>query len=507
MDKSQLRRLALDYAHGGLRQEDYTRRRAALLEDIASGARPITREAPVEALTDLDVTLPSMGVPQQPQLPEPASLGPTRANLSPLHMGVGAGLLVLVVVVVVWLFAGGSEPPPAKVTTIAAPTPTISPARELVENFVAEKDFSERSIGVFQERWGAFSSGDHEEARGAPWFRRLVTAVVQEVKTQKALADLDGTGAAIDKARRLVEFGRFLGISEGMLPNVAVAGPTLPTPAVETQAPTLQTAARTPAAEPAAGVAAPPSAVTDDLSTAPVADPSKTGASPALVAPAAVPQPPRGRDWLHQQPLDGYTLQLFALNHLEKVESLIARHPELELHLVDYSPGEPRYRVLLGSFATADSARSAYRRLPEDVRRAQPTAFVRLVSEVLADEPTGTTSLAPAPAPAPAPTPLLPVASWLGQQPRERFTLQLFASNSRENAQRVVQRFPDLALALHESSDTRSRYRVLYGSFSTPEEARRAFNTLPAGLAEDAGLPLVKPIGELQDSETRASAN
>ena len=492
MDKSQLRRLALDHARGRMSRDEYRERRNALVDDIASGRTPIERETPV---ADLDVTQPSAVIPGEPRLPEveDAAASETRAALSPLNMGIGAALLVLLVIGAVWIFAGGEAPPPATTTVVAVPpAPAVSPARALVERFVAEKDFSERNLNAFQREWGGLGATDIEEARGEPWFRRLVTSVVQEVKTQKALADLDGTGAATAKVRRLVEFGRFLGVSPALLPELA--RPATPAPAPEP--PPSPAAVSAPAA---AAAAAPASEPLPAIAPAPVPQPATSITAPTTTAIVAAPaaRKPNGREWLKRQPDDAYTLQLFALNHLEKVESLIARYPELDLHLVDYAPAEPRYRVLYGSYRTEEEARAAHATLPEDVRRAQPKAFPRSIREVRADE-----SASPAPVAA-----ATPPSNWLQRQPRERFTLQLFASNSRDNAERVIRRFPDLALALHESLDARSRYRVLYGSFSSPEEARRAFDALPAGLAADAGKPLVKTIGELQDSQLRSAAN
>ena len=238
---------------------------------------------------------------------------------------------------------------------------------------------------------------------------------------------------------------------------------------------------------------------------------------PDPAAPVATPLPPaqpapRGREWLRAQPRDAYTLQLFALNHLERVERLIARHPQLQLRLVDYAPDEPRYRVFLGRYDSPAEARVAHASLPEDVRIDidQPAAFVRPIGELVealpATQPVATamTALPAAEAAAAEPPPSLSSA-WLQEQPSNRFTLQLFASNNLDNAARLIGRFPDLALALHESEDAATRYRVLYGSFASAEEARRAFDALPDPLATGAGVPLVRSIGELQASETAGS--
>ena len=198
------------------------------------------------------------------------------------------------------------------------------------------------------------------------------------------------------------------------------------------------------------------------------------------------------------------------------MERLIANHPELPLRLVDYAPENPRYRVFIGTYRSPDSARAAHAALPAEVRREQPDAFVRPIGELVGRPPspeilaTSEAAAASAPASAPVePEPAPPRAStlssdWLLAQPPARFTLQLFASDSRDSAARLIGRFPDLALALHESDDERSRFRVLYGSFASGEEARRAFEALPRPLAEGAGLPLVKSIGELQRTGTAA---
>jgi hypothetical protein len=82
---SDLRSLAKDYANGRLSLEDYRQRRTQLIDDIASGARPIA-QAPRGAWAN-DDTLPAF--------PTSAVLGerPSRARLPSRALLLGALLV------------------------------------------------------------------------------------------------------------------------------------------------------------------------------------------------------------------------------------------------------------------------------------------------------------------------------------------------------------------------------------------------------------------------------
>ena len=184
-----------------------------------------------------------------------------------------------------------------------------------------------------------------------------------------------------------------------------------------------------------------------------------------------------GTEWLDAQPAESFTLQLFAVNHLEKIQELIASNPDVELEVLVSARSEPRYRVIHGAFETAESARAAHAALPESIRRAQPTPLVKTIGELRKDIDNG---------------------DWISAMDGNNFTLQLFATDNSDNARTLISRYPELKLSLLDTGEASSRYRVLYGTFDSEGSAKAAVSGLPRQLVHDAGKPLIKSIGELQ---------
>lgn len=434
MNKSQVRRLARDHANGMLEREEYLRRRRWLIDGIVDGSIPIEREIPPPPPPP-PAPGPGPDVHEEPA----AALAPRR--VSPLYIGIG----VVVVVAVAWaLWPAPEAPPPRPQDRAAAPEVTperqASPARTLVENFLAMRDWGESSVDEFRGEWSGLEPSEQEEARGAPWFRRFSKALRDEIKTQKALLEFDKSGEASATGARLVALGEFLGLGDS-LPDFP-AGP---------------------ASAPATAAGAP--------------------AAAAAEAPVSPPEAPTGSQWFSSLDDDHYTLQLFALKGLEKVERLLRENDQMQVHIIDLENIEPRYRVFYGDFATEDAAQAAHASLPESVRRAQPLAYAKRVGDLRA-----AFGLAGASRTGGGP---------LAAENAERYTLQLFASDNRENVDRLVQTYPALDLKVHAAASGDSRYRVLYGSFASEADARLAGESLPRAILDDTGTPLVKSIAEL----------
>jgi septal ring-binding cell division protein DamX len=187
---------------------------------------------------------------------------------------------------------------------------------------------------------------------------------------------------------------------------------------------------------------------------------------------------PSGREWLAARGDDELTLQIFAVNGLDRVEQLMSRHPDLDLHILATDGDAPRYRVFHGVFGDTDAARTAFAALPADVSAAAGEAIVKSFAAVRED----LQARAPRPASASA-------SAYAGD-----YTLQLFASASRSNAQSLVDAFPALGLELRERSGDPAPYRVVYGRFDSAREAAAA--TLPATLLSRIGKPLARPLDD-----------
>jgi septal ring-binding cell division protein DamX len=470
LPRSQLRRLALQFYIGEIDEVDYGRRRRTLLDGISDGDIAIAREAPP--------TPAPMSTEPPPVTPAPRRGVP----FSPLHVLVG----LVFVAVAAWVLRPPSDTPDdtprasagttARPTTI--PTRTISEARTLVETFLAVRNWSAPAIGQFEMSWAALPAEQRDDARTSGWYRNLVKATRDELKTQKALAEFDKNGTAPAMAIRLAAFHAYLGGAPETFAATAPAGAGV--------------VAR--AQEPESRTAAPPARL-------PAPPPARSSSDPAPATPSPRPTgegPADGRTWLAAQDDEAYTLQLFALNHLDRIERLMARHPDLEMHVVADEAGAPRYRVLLGSFPSEPKAWAAHARLPYDIQALQARPLVKTFAELRPASEPGASE--PGPSEAPAATARVVHDDWLELASGDHYTLQLFASERRDRIELLLAANPALDLQVVQTHAGRTLYRVLLGTYASPEAAAQASAALPEELVRETGRPLVKTIAELRAS-------
>ncbi|RLJ22047.1 hypothetical protein DJ031_01675 [bacterium endosymbiont of Escarpia laminata] len=79
--------------------------------------------------------------------------------------------------------------------------------------------------------------------------------------------------------------------------------------------------------------------------------------------------------WLSQQDAAHYTVQLFALNRLDKLEDLMERHSVLTIKVVSANDKDFKYRILYGLFATKAAAEEA-------LRKQVPRLVVKQIGEL-----------------------------------------------------------------------------------------------------------------------------
>ncbi len=463
MNKSQLRRLAREYALGNLEEGEYLHRRRKLVDDIASGTVAIVREVPPpppQAYSEDPTTKVSIAGREAPRI-------------SP------AALLIAIVVVagVVWMVipTGEQQGSGIQQSTVAPP---VSRARSLIDEFVAEKDFSAFSIASFKESWSHLSYAEKREAYSAHWFNELINAISDEIKAQNALAGSEDPAAAVETGRRLSDFAAFLGISEYVTEFRGL--PPQPAGAVAASDPGIG------AVPPMNDLATPEvtlAPVGPDGNSAPVnpVPPQSPGTVTVSVdaqgQQQSAPAPMTDSEWLNAQPPSAFTLQLFAVNQLDEIEKLIADNPDVDMQVLVSVAADPRYRVVYGAFDSEQAARGAYAGLPEGIRQAQPVPLVKSIS-ALREE--------------------IGDARRAGGVNASKYTLQVLATDSADSARRLQADYPTLKLSLLETTSPYTRYRVLYGTFDSKEMAKQAAGGLPPKLLKDVGNPLIKTVSELQ---------
>jgi septal ring-binding cell division protein DamX len=433
-------------------------------------------EQPDELASRWDVPAPIL--PAQPASPRGAPR---------ILVGVVAALCVAILAFILW--PADQPPPSTPPPPPALPAQEIPRARTLVESFLALRDFSPDAISGFQDEWSGLDEAERREARETVWFASLVRTLGDEITAQKALADLGTGDAALERARRLLALGQELGVAD-QLPQLDSDAPAA--------AATGDQAQESPGQSPAP--------LSPPLPGQPQVSESATGAAaPATASETAgeTGEALTGRKWLSARSDDEITLQLFAVNGLDAVEKLMAAHPELSVHILEASGASPRYRVFHGVYADADEARAAYEALPTTVSGASGGAIVKSFAAVREDlygtsspqpaamqpEPSG-----PRAPPQQSPTPKAPTPAAAGDG--GAYTLQLFASGNRANAEALMKAYPALSLQLRESDDARAPYRVIYGNFESAEAARAATGALPPTLVSRIGKPLPRPIAD-----------
>jgi septal ring-binding cell division protein DamX len=487
MNKSQLRKLAREYALGNLEEGEYLQRRRALVDDIVSGRLSIVREVPP---------------PPPPAYSEDPTTKVSIGGRTGARRVTPAVLLIALVVVagIVWMLIPPGEQQDAAVNP-PAPAPPLSRARSLIDEFVGEKDFSAFSIASFKESWSHLSYAEKREAYSAQWFNNLIHVISDEIEAQNELLNSEVAADAAEIGTRLSQFASFLGISEYVTAFKGVPA---------------QTAASVPLSGSEAGVASterehepalqPPVQPSTAVNEGKMVSGVESTTSVNAVASAGAPRPSTMVDasdtalrnsetvtpsasrretmtltadsqWLGAQPADTFTLQLFAVNQLDEIRDFVVSNPGIDLWVLVSARNEPRYRVIYGVFESADGARGAYAELPEHLRQGQPVAPVKSLSS-LRDEVGNADRITVAEA--------------------SKFTLQIFATDSADVARRIQADYPTLDLNLLETTNPYTRYRVLYGFFDSEETAKRAAGALPLELLKNVGDPSIKTVSELQ---------
>jgi len=219
-----------------------------------------------------------------------------------------------------------------------------------------------------------------------------------------------------------------------------------------------------------------------------------------------------GTDWVRARPADHYTVQMFANWTAESVANFAREHAlggGCSYFVTSYEAA-PWYTLLCGDYDNANAARAALDRMSIQVRIMGPWVrsfgdVQRLFAEgtataatasvaVPAGERIGPPSVVEAAAPTPVQTPAQAheapeaewppagdAAGWIHSRDPQRYTIQLFASDSRHAVETFIRKY-DLqgkAAWFVSKRDGKPWYSVIYGSFDGYSVAKAAVGRLP----------------------------
>ena len=378
-----------------------------------------------------------------------------------------AGAASFCILILVWALWPSVDQSVTGPVTAPPPVQQISPTRTLVESFLALRDYSESSVNEFESRWQQLSDQDRDQARNELWFRSLSRSIRDEVKTQRALSQITVSEDTKAKIDRLYQLGETLEITH-----------QLPSRSQETTAPTTTESAETETTMSDQSAQTNTGVQENVTSEHTVAQESSPVITESITTPS---ETATAREWLAAQSAGDFSLQIFAVNKLAKVEQLMTQHPDHAFQILASESAQPKYRVYLGSYPDKAQAGLAFTSLPDDVKKAAGQALIKSFADIRKSLEFSTT---------------LPAAA-VNSSASEQYTLQLFASDNRDNAQALIHQFSALNLEFHEISDSPSAYRVLHGRYASPELAQQARDQLPSDLLGRIGKPLVKSLEEL----------
>lgn len=175
MKYSQVRDLARRYATGKLSQENYRSQRRSLIDSITGGEVQLAYRNDERA--------------KARKRPGAKLLGLAAAVL--VAAGIGTVLLVRHA-------SHGRGPGSVQAATTAAAIPAALPAPgpDLVRSFVETDDWSDGSLQIFERRWDNLGTDEQAKAKDSPVYGRLLSAVRQQVDSEKAVAGSDAAGDA-----------------------------------------------------------------------------------------------------------------------------------------------------------------------------------------------------------------------------------------------------------------------------------------------------------------------
>ncbi|MCP4040484.1 MAG: hypothetical protein GY731_00815, partial [Gammaproteobacteria bacterium] len=357
---------------------------------------------------------------------------------------------IAVIAGLAWLFIPSEPAPFYPEPTVGVITGTTGPdgetqlLRDQAEKFLHTGDWSPAGVAELHRQWRESSPQVRAEARTETWFYNLTDALNHQITQERNLAELKASPEAAGNVARLQTFARSLEPDQEQAPpeaNEPTTGPVTIPPA------TLPNGADTDGAQ------------TEIATAARSLEPDQEQAPPEAIEPATRPVTippatlPNGAD------TDGAQTEI----------ATAARSLEPDQGQAPPEANEPATVPVTIPPATLP--------IEVDTDKAQTEIAAAIAPQngkVFADGYT-----------------------WLKNQTGNKFTLQLFALNQRENVLKLLANHPQLGLKAIISTDEGSRYRILYGLFDTESAAHTAHKHIPLGISTESHLPNIKTIAEM----------
>lgn len=210
--------------------------------------------------------------------------------------------------------------------------------------------------------------------------------------------------------------------------------------------------------------------------------------------------------WVVSQNPESFTLQLLATHEKQNADNFIKQHQLTgDVGYFESSRnGKPWYSVIYGSYTDQAAANSAIASLPASMNKIKP--WVRRFDDIQAainanrkvakkNKPKTVAQTATAVQPGSLND---DYESWLWSQDPRKFTLQLLGARQTESVQQFLRKYADLngkAVYFHTRHDSRDWYAVVYGVYTSREQAQQAIKRLPPEL--QSGSPWIRSFASI----------
>ena len=203
--------------------------------------------------------------------------------------------------------------------------------------------------------------------------------------------------------------------------------------------------------------------------------------------------------WVIDQNPENFTLQLFATHEKQNADGFIKQH-QLSGDVAYFESirnNKSWYSVVYGSYADQAAAKAAVQDLPASMKKIKP--WVRRFDDIQASINASrklvkkkSSKLVTQPVSGEKPSTNTPASadeSWIWSQDPSNYTLQLLGARQTDSVQQFLRKYSSLngkAVYFHTRHDSRDWYAVVYGVYTSREQAQQAIKRLPPELQSDS---------------------